>query len=188
MARVFIIHRWSGDPESDWLPWLKMELEKLGCKVTVPLMPNTDSPVISEWVNKISEIVDNPDSDTYFVGHSIGCQAILRYLEKIKNKIGGAVFVSGWFNLANLEDEEIEKIARPWIETPIDFRRIKIVLPKSILIISNNDPYGFFEKNKKMYSQIGSRIIIMHGAGHITSDDGYLKVPEILESIKELLV
>lgn len=186
MKRVFIVHRWSGGPNDDWRPWLKKELEKLDYKVYVPEMPDTENPVIEKWVNHLKEIIVNPDSETYFVGHSIGCQAILRYLEKIDKGVGGVIFVSGWFNLENLEDEGVKQIAKPWTDTFIDLEKVKMVLPKSTLIISNNDPYDFFDYNKKKFSELGSKIIVLQNAGHITEDDGFTKLPEALEAILEL--
>ncbi|TSC70572.1 MAG: hypothetical protein CEO12_293 [Parcubacteria group bacterium Gr01-1014_46] len=180
MKRVFVIHRWSGGSNDDWRPWLKVELEKRGYQVIVPEMPDTEVPNIDKWVNKLIEVVGLSDSQTYFVGHSIGCQAILRYLEKTNSIVGGAVFVSGWFNLNNLEDEEIREIAKPWIKTPIDLEKVKRVLPKSTLIISDNDPYGFFEENKNKFLEIGSKIVVLHNAGHITEDDGFISLPELI--------
>ncbi|MCX6715781.1 MAG: NYN domain-containing protein, partial [Candidatus Taylorbacteria bacterium] len=92
--RVVIVHRWSGGPNDDWRPWLKNELEKNGCEVFVPEMPDTEAPIIEKWVNCLSKIVGVPDSNTYFIGHSIGCQAILRYLETVNTLVGGAIFVA----------------------------------------------------------------------------------------------
>ena len=120
MKRVILVHRWSGGPSDDWRPWLQDELGQRGYNVLSPEMPDMDTPVIEKWVGKLREVVGVPDADTYFVGHSIGCQAILRYLETIDTPVGGALFVAGWFDLKNLEDDETEKIAKPWIETPID--------------------------------------------------------------------
>jgi predicted alpha/beta hydrolase family esterase len=185
MKRVFLIHRWSGGPEDDWRPWLQGELKKTGCQVFVPSMPDTETPVIEKWVSHLAKIVGTPDTDTYFIGHSIGCQAILRYLETIEKLIGGAVFVSGWFNLKNLEDEETRRVAKPWIETPIDFSKVKHVLPKSTLIISDNDPYDASEENKQKFTELGSKIVVLHNAGHITEDSGYLKLPEALAEFRK---
>ncbi len=186
MKRIIIVHRWSGGPNDDWRPWLKAELEKIGYDVSVPEMPDTDEPVIEKWVNRLAEVVGVPDADTYFIGHSIGCQAILRYVETIEQPIGGALFVAGWFNLENLEDEETEAVAKPWIETPINSSKIKTVLPKSTLIISDNDPYGAFEENKQKFGELGSTVVVLHEAGHITEDDGFVEATDVLEQFKLL--
>ena len=87
MKRVIVVHQWMAGVDGDWRPWLKTELEKRGYEVSVPEMPDIDTPVIEKWVNKLSEVVGKPDSDTYFVGHSIGCQTIMRFLEKEKSKV-----------------------------------------------------------------------------------------------------
>lgn len=187
MKRVFIIHRWEGGPRDDWRPWLKTELEKLGYQVFVPEMPDTDAPVIEKWVNHLAEIVGTPDSDTFFIGHSIGCQAILRYLETIDTPVGGALFVAGWFNLENLEDDESKKIARPWIENPVNAEKIKKILPKSTLIISDNDPYGAFEENKQKFKELGSEIVVLHNAGHISEGDGFAEIPVVIEQFQMLV-
>lgn len=182
MKRVFIIHRWSGSPLEDWIPWLKGVLEERGYKVSVPEMPDTDNPVIEKWVAHLSKIVGVPDSNTYFIGHSIGCQTVLRYLESLNNPIGGALFVAGWFNLKNLEDDETETLAKPWIETPIDIEKIKKVLPKSTLIISENDPYDAFEENIKRFNKFVTKQVVLKDAGHITDE----QEPEILNQFLEL--
>ena len=38
MKRVFIIHGWGGNPETEWIPWTKKQLEKKGFQVEVPEM------------------------------------------------------------------------------------------------------------------------------------------------------
>ncbi|MCA9353579.1 serine hydrolase family protein [Candidatus Nomurabacteria bacterium] len=187
MKKFILVHRWSGGPEDDWRPWLKTELENLGCEVLVPEMPETDTPRIDAWVSHLENISGENLEDTYFVGHSIGGQAIMRMIEKSDKKVGGAFFVSGWFNLENLEDEEVAEIAKPWIETPIDTSKLKELIPHTSLVISDNDPFGYFEYNKEKFSEIGANIVVLHNAGHITEDDGYKELPELLEEIKKIL-
>jgi predicted alpha/beta hydrolase family esterase len=59
-------------------------------------MPNPETPKKAEWVEHLQKIVPDPNSDTFFVGHSMGCQAIQRYLEKLSDDqmVGGVVFVA----------------------------------------------------------------------------------------------
>lgn len=183
MKRVIIVHRWEGGSHDDWRPWLKSELEKMGYEVLVPDMPDTDAPVIEKWVHKLAEVVGIPDSETYFIGHSIGCQTILRYLETIDAQVGGALFVAGWFNLENLEDEEVAEIAEPWIRTPIDFEKIQRVLPKSILLISKDDPYGAFQENVDKFSQFVNYTSVFDHTGHFTVSED----PSILRQFENLI-
>ena len=185
MKRVFIIHRWSGGPKDDWRPWIKTELEKLGYQVFVPQMPDPETPVMEKWVGELARVVGTPDKDTYFIGHSIGCQVILRYLETREEQVGGAIFVAGWFNLKNLEDREAEQVAKPWIETPINADKVKAVCLKSTLLISDNDPYDCFEENKKAFEALGSKIVIVPNAGHFTEGDGYKEFLLLLEEFKK---
>lgn len=182
--RVIIVHGWSGSPDDNWLPWLKSELEKLGYEVSTPRMPDADNPSIKEWVRTLSKIVGAPDKNTYFIGHSIGCQTILRYLETIHQPVGGALFVAGWFNLENLESGEEEKIAGPWITSPIHIPYIQKVLPKSILIISDNDDYGAFEENKEKFSQFVSHTVVLPNAGHITEPKEPVVLSEFLNLVQ----
>jgi len=185
MKRVFIIHGWGGYPEEGWYPWLKKELGKNGFEVFVPVMPNTDEPKIEEWVDFLMNLVGEPDENTYFVGHSIGCQTILRYLEKLENKkIGGAIFVAGWFNLSDLETEEEKIIGKPWIETPIDFNKIRMTTNNFVAIFSDDDPVVPLKENKKMFSEkFNAKIIIEQNKGHFSEEDGIKELPIVLDSI-----
>jgi len=180
MKRIVIVHGWGGSPKSDWVPWLKRELEKLGFEVIAPVMPETNSPEIGAWVGKLTEVVDVPDAYTYFVGHSIGCQTIMRYLETINVPVGGAIFVAGWFNLENMESVEEEVIAEPWLKTAIDLEKVKKVLPRSTLIISDNDPYGAFEENKRKFRPLITKELVLPGREHFNE----AVEPEILEECK----
>ncbi|HOW60283.1 MAG TPA: alpha/beta hydrolase [Candidatus Moranbacteria bacterium] len=182
--RVFIIHGWGGGPEGACLPWLKNELEKIGYEVVAPQMPNTDEPAVEEWINHISEIVGTPDEETYFVGHSIGCQAIMRYLQTMDHKIGGAVFIAGWFVLENLEPEEIE-IAAPWTQNNIDFEKLRKISQNYAEIISDNDPFGGFKENKKIFSEkLGAKIIVLNNAGHIENAELPVALEELIRIAK----
>ena len=174
MKRIIIVHSWDGSSKDDWMPWVTAELKKKGYEVLCPDMPHTEKPIIEEWIPFLSDIVGSPNKDTYFIGHSIGCQAIMRYLETVNVKVGGALFVAGWFDLENLEDSVAEEIARPWIEMPLNTAKIKNNLGFSVVILGDNDPWVPYEKTKGKFEQFfDSQIVTISGAGHITSDDGY---------------
>lgn len=186
--RVFIIHGWDGYPEEGWFPWLKRELEKRGFDASVPAMPNPGEPRIEEWIPFLADIVGKPDQNTYFVGHSIGCQAIIRYLQTLPDgtKIGGAVFVAGWYNLRNLETDEEKRTAGPWVNEPRDDKKIREVVNRAVAIFSDNDPFVIPENQDSWRERVGAKIIIEHNRGHFSGSDGITELSSALNSILEL--
>lgn len=188
VKRVFIIHGWDGNPREGWFPYLKKELENRDFEVKVPAMPKPAEPQIKAWVAHLTKIVSKPDQNTFFVGHSIGCQTILRYLESLseKEKAGGAIFVAGWFTLMNLKTKKEQLIAKPWLNAPIDYRKIKKHTKNFIAIFSDNDDVVPQENQKMFRQRLGAKIITEHNKGHFSGSDGVKKLPSALKAILEM--
>lgn len=187
--RVFIVHGWGGSPnQKDWIPWLKKELENKGYQVQTPYMPYPSNPKIQTWIPYLNQVVGDINKNTFFVGHSIGCQAIIRYLESLPSnkKAGGAVFVAGFFTLDNLETEEDRKIANPWLETPIDFEKVKLHSDKFIAIFSDNDPDVPLNNKEKFEKKLGAKTLVEHQKGHFSEDAGIIKLPIALKSLLKI--
>ena len=141
MKQVFIIHGWGGSSEKDWIPWAKRVLVQKGFEVHIPTMPDTDNPVIDKWVGHLAKEIGEIDKDTVLIGHSIGCQTILRYLEGFStgSRIGKVILIAPWVSLKNLTSEE-EPIARPWEETQINFDSLKSKAGSYVAVFSDDDP------------------------------------------------
>ena len=187
MKKAIIVHGWGFNPKMNWYLWLKKELEKRGYKVIVPEMPNSQEPEIKVWTGKLREVIGEIDKETILIGHSIGCQTIMRYLESLSDgiKIKNIIFIAGWFKLNNLENEEVEKIAAPWTGTKIDFNKVKSKIVKLTVFLSSNEPYNYVDENKEIFEQkLGAKVIILKNKGHFTEDDGVRKLPEILQFIE----
>ncbi len=186
--RVFIIHGWEGYPEEGWFPWLKKELEKKGFEVHVPAMPHPSTPTIEDWVQHLATTVGEVDENAFFIGHSIGCQTILRYLQTLPSnkKIGGVVCVAGWFSLTGLGKGEEQELAQPWLETPINFEKIKSISPRFIAIFSDNDKWVSLENKKVFEEKLDAETSIEHNKGHLGGYDGITELLSALEAIIKL--
>lgn len=185
--RVFIIHGWDGYPEEGWFPWLKKELETRGFAVFVPQLPKPDEPRVNNWVPKLKEVVGTPTEQTYFVGHSMGCQAIARYLATLPEniKVGGAVFVAGFFKrLTNLEDDyTVRSVAQEWLTTPLNLSVVKAHLRNSTAIFSDDDPYVPIDNKEDFADTLGSKIVIEHHKGHFSGSTGTKELPAALDAV-----
>ncbi len=189
----YIVHRWGGSPDEPMYKWLKAELKKNGYEVIVPEMPDSETPHIGAWVSKLEEIAGEPDEETIFVGHSIGCQAILRYLAGLdgNKRVGGVVFIAPWtkLNMEMIEEEGRESvaIAEEWTETPLDFGGAKKhIKGKIAAIFSDNDPFVPISEKEIFAEKLGTEIIVEHGKGHFTADDGVEKLESALNAILEI--
>ncbi len=185
--RVFVIHGWEGYPEEGWFPWLKGELEAKGFRVEVPAMPDRAAPRIEKWVWYLVERVDNPDKDTFLIGHSIGCQTILRYLQTLKEnqQVGGVVLVAGFTTLtpAATPTPEEQAIARPWLETPIDWDIVKHRSKHFTAIFSNTDPFVPIENAKVFASKLDAEVIIEQNKGHFSGSDSVRELPSARDAV-----
>lgn len=185
MKRVFIIHGWGGKPEHGWYSWAREKLAELGYNAKLPEMPDTDHPKINTWVPYLAEQVEEPRDSDIFIGHSIGCQTILRYLETLgeEQKIDKVILVAPWgASLSNLDETEEEEIAKPWLETPINWQKVKTKANLFVSIFSDNDPYVPLEENKSVFEkELGGKIIVEKDQGHFTEDDGIKELPILLK-------
>lgn len=189
VKKVYIVHGWDGSPEEPMLQWLKVNLEKEGCKVEVPAMPEPTVPKIEAWIGKLKEVI-RPDPDTVLVGHSVGCQAVLRYLETLpeRDKIAGLVLVAPWMELdaetIKEEGEEVVEIARPWMETPIDFEKVKLhLLGQAVAIFSDDDPFVPLSQKDLFEKELGAKIFVEHSKGHFSPADNISELPVVIEAI-----
>ena len=153
-------------------------------------MPDTSNPEINKWVSFLNEQVGTLDNNTYFVGHSIGCQTILRYLQtKDVCNIGGILFVAPWLDLLDfaISDEESYNTAKPWLTTPIDFEKIKRFTNNIHCIFSDDDYFVSLDQKNKFEKLLNAKTLVVSGKGHISQDDDVFELNEILDECSKMI-
>jgi predicted alpha/beta hydrolase family esterase len=167
--------------------FVKKEIEKHGFKVTIPDFPDTENPNLTTWLPVLRNAVGEPDTDTYLVGHSIGCTAIMRFLESLaeEQKVGGVVFVAGFTYDLGLDE------LKNFFTTPINYESVKNASNAFVDITSDNDPYVGLGESKKLKEKLGAEIILKPGMGHFSDpEDGggalCTELPDVVERLLEL--
>lgn len=185
MTNVIIIHGTEGNPEMNWFPWLKTELEKLECKVFIPKFPTPENQSLENWLAVFKDYEQYLDENSIIVGHSLGPAFLLSVLENLNHRIKAAFFVSGFVGLLNsLEFNELNKT---FVVKSFDWNKIKNNCKKFYVINSDNDPYVPIEKGKELAENLDTELIILKNAGHINQEFGYTKLDFLLEKIKNEL-
>ena len=115
--RIVIIPGMSCTParSCNWYAWLADELQRDSDErfsVTLEDMPDPDNARESYWVPFIRDTLKF-DEKTILIGHSSGCQALMRLIEK--EKVRGLILVAACHTDLGCEKERAsEYYNRPW--------------------------------------------------------------------------
>jgi len=156
--RVLIIHGWGSSPKEHWFLKEKERLEKLGHEVVVPDMPNTSHPKKERWVKIIYGF--DPDDRSVLVGHSLGGTAILRYLEKIDEKISRCILIAT--PIRKLGFEEIDNFFEP----EFNWQKIKQNCKEFFIFNQTKDSWVPFQHGEDLATYVNGRLIPIEGNDH----------------------
>lgn len=186
MKRAIVIHGWGGNPDEAWMPNLKRMLAERGYTIIAPQMPDTDTPKMASWVAKVTELIGTPDSDTHLVGHSVGCQAIMRAIAALPDgsRVGHVVLVAPWFNLTE-EGGKDDADCKPWLDTPIDTDAVRRRTEDITAIFSDDDPLVPLSDSELFRERLDAHIVVEHGMGHMSSDSGITELPSAIAPFGE---
>jgi len=112
----------------------------------------------------------------------------MRHLEQLpaSGTARGATFVAPWFVLTNLTAEE-EPIAQPWIDTSIDFARLRSRLPELTAYFSDDDPYVSLDNQTLFEQRLAARTHLLKGLKHMGVESGMTTFPELLATTLKAL-
>lgn len=184
MKKAVIVHCWGGSPEYAWYPWIKSELEKLGYRVVVPVMPDTDEPRLNGWLSHLKEVIDEPNEELVLIGHSIGSVTVMRYLEALEDnqKVGKVVLVAGFTD--QLGFKELEN----FFITPLAYEKIKSKSVRGFTVIqSDNDPFVSERYGQRLHDELDARLVMKQGAFHMSGavdgEEACIELPEVIAAL-----
>ena len=187
MATIILIHGAFGNPEENWFPWLKTELESSGHKVIAPTFPTPNNQSLDSWRQAWKNQKIILDQDTIFVGHSLGPVFIFDLLQnqQISNPIKASFLVAPF--LSKLKNPDFDPVNKTFIENPINWQTVKQNCEVFKAYVSDNDPYVPMEISKEVTTNLNINPIIVNGAGHFNESAGYAKFPLLLKEILSVL-
>jgi predicted alpha/beta hydrolase family esterase len=191
VARLCIVPRWSGTAQSDFYPWLLAQpavRARFG-EILLPEIAQPGEPTIAAWVESLQQVTAGPGGPgqpgdlgrTYFLGHSVGCQAVLRFLERSSGNTpaAGVLCVAGWWNV----DRPWDSI-RPWIQTAMDVARVRATARRFHVLLSDNDPFtaDWRENERAWRERLGAEVRCVPGAKHFNAAEE----PAVLDALLAL--
>src|SRR3989338_7890463 len=176
----FIIHGVYANPEANWFPWLKKQLESLGYEVIIPKFPTPLDQSLESWFRVFSQYENKINEETAMIGHSLCAAFILNYLEKTNKKIKAAFLVAGFYKLLGNQYDEMNKT---FVNKQFNWEEVKQSCGRIFVYGSDDDPYISMGVTNELAKNLNAELNVVHDGGHINKDSGYDTFPLLLECI-----
>ncbi|PWC10152.1 serine hydrolase family protein [Brenneria roseae subsp. americana] len=181
---VVIVHGFLSTPRHHWFQWLRQQCEDVNIRVFIPKMPMPRAPEPDRWLEQLSNTISPPDEKTWFIGHSLGCITVLRYLSSLHEQfaVGGVILVSGF-------SDQVEKYPElnPFTEESIDFDLLRKIIKHRITILSSDDQVVAPHHTMKLCQQLDAELYRFTGCGHFSDDDGFHQFPALNNILRDYL-
>lgn len=176
--KLVIVHGYLSTPRHHWYKNAGKDLAPYFDDIIIPRMPEPRIPDPAVWLDELKNTVSVPDEKTFFIGHSLGCAAILRYLlsQDTECSVGGAVFVSGFVDPI----ATIPQVDR-FVNKPFDYGKIEEILINKIMVYSGDDKVVPPQHSIRLSKLINSKLYSYHNCGHFTQNDGVKEFPQLKE-------
>jgi predicted alpha/beta hydrolase family esterase len=193
IQHIVIAPRWGGTPLHDWYPWfLSSFRERLPSPPSVLEaldLPNPSVPTVEDWPRTIATRLlslheEGALQNTLVIGHSVGCQAVLRALLSLPGeaRVGGLLMVAGWWTIDSPWDS-----IRPWLTTPTgsDLAHIRAISARTEVLLSDNDPFtADAAANAALWTErLGAEVSILPGLKHLNRAEE----PAVLDAVSRWL-
>jgi predicted alpha/beta hydrolase family esterase len=178
--RATLIHGLNATPQSNFHPWLKSELEKLGYDVCVPELPlkpgeGIEAGPLLELMHEKIGMLTNED---IVLGHSLGGVLALRYLEYVELKSTPRAFIivgAPW----RVNSPDLQSL----FMTNLDFDVVPWKASEFVVVHSKDDNVVPFDHAEKWANVLKAKLIARENDGHFT-DSEYPILLQIIEDIK----
>ncbi|WEY92895.1 alpha/beta hydrolase [Bacillus subtilis] len=163
--QVYIIHGYRASSTNHWFPWLKKRLLADGVQADILNMPNPLQPRLEDWLETLSLYQHTLHENTYLVAHSLGCPAILRFLE-----FSG--FAKSLPTLQMLDE---------FTQGSFDHQKIIESAKHRAVIASKNDQIVPFSWSKELAQQIDAALYEVQHGDHFLENEGFTSLPIVYD-------
>ena len=182
-SNYLIIHGSFSSPFSNWIPWLRKELEQKNLEVYTPDFPSgVGFQTYENWSKLLKTYVDAKilTENTTIFAHSIAPVFVSKFLIENKIKVKKLVFVCGFNNYLGINEEYDTVNKSMYLD---NLEEVKNNCKDIVCYYTNNDPYVTEAAEKAFADTITINQKLIPNGGHLNSESGYQEFPELLAEI-----
>lgn len=174
MKQVLICHAYNTLPSENWYKWLENILRERGYDAKVIEFPNPSAPSEKEWVESIKSA--HSRNTLILVGHSLGCRAILAYINQYNVQVAHVILVGCpmfWEGII-----ETRPPLKAYVDgmQKLDFEKIKKLVGHLDVFHDTTDHILPIENAEYVKEMLGDKVTL-----HISSSNDHFDIPEVPE-------
>jgi len=180
---IYVVHGYTANSEANWYPNLKCQLESENIAVHIFDMPSPHAPVEKEWLNFLERRITNFDDKSIFIGHSLGCVAILRFLEdKNTDNIESLFLVSGF-----VEESPIPELAE-FMKEEIDYSKFIETIKNRVVVSAVDDDIVPYPYSEVLAKKLNAKLKLLETGKHFIDRDDFTSFPYLINLIRETIL
>lgn len=181
MKTAFIIHGTWGNPEENWFPWMKKELENRWYKVFSPVFPTPEWQSLHSWNEVFSEYLEYINESTIFIAHSVWPAFVLNILEQIDLEIEACYFAAWFLGLIQLPEFDI--LNESITSRLFNWDRIHKNCKKFYMCHGSDDPYVPLYNVEVLAENLQIEVDMIEWGGHLNIENWYTEFKYLSKQI-----
>ncbi|MDR6789162.1 putative alpha/beta hydrolase family esterase [Sphingomonas sp. BE138] len=181
--RVVVLHGAHGGPDTNWFPWLHVELEREGIDVLRPRFPTPKGQSLEAWLTVYDGAVGPlKPAPTVLVGHSLGATMALRLVERATEPFAGLFLAAGFIGALGLPDYDV--INASFFAEPFDWDGINE--RKGCVThcwAGDDDPYVPLPRSKEVADRLMVPLKVVPSGGHLNGETGFTAFLHLRDAI-----
>lgn len=176
-----LVHGSFGSPFSNWIPYLRKEIERKNLEVYTPDFPTgVGYQNYENWSRVMRAYFEANiiNENTTIFAHSIAPVFVCKFLVENQIKVKRLVFVCG-FNYYFGINEAYDTVNKSMFFDQLS--EIKKYCDDIVCYYSDNDPYVPFESEKEFADAITPVQIVIKNGGHLNAESGYNEFVDLLK-------
>ncbi|MDH6311004.1 putative alpha/beta hydrolase family esterase [Dysgonomonas sp. PFB1-18] len=176
---IYVVHGYTANSQANWYPDLKNHLESENIRVHIFDMPNSHAPVEKEWLDFLEANITNLDDKSIFIGHSLGCVTILRFLEnKNTDNIESLFLVSGF-----IENSPIPELSE-FVKEEIDHSNFIETIKNRVVISAEDDDIVPYPYSEVLAKKLNAQFKLLETGKHFIDRDGFTAFPYLTNLVQ----
>lgn len=160
---------------------MKAQLEEKWYRVFVPKFPTPAGQSLTSWNEVFLEYMQELDSETIFIAHSVWPAFVLHILEQIKLQVKGCYFAA-WF-LELIQNPEFDILNETITSRQFDWNAIHKACDTFYMCHGSDDPYVPFHNVEILSENLKVEVDIIENGWHLNSESWYSEFEYLLEKI-----